>query len=61
MLRFILYEGTCTTPLKARKDKGKIIKKWRAEIMERVTRIELALLAWKARALPLSYTRISNA
>lgn len=25
--------------------------------MERVTRIELAQLAWKARALPLSYTR----
>ena len=27
--------------------------------MERVTGIEPALLAWKARALPLSYTRLS--
>tara|TARA_R110000868_G_scaffold135187_1_gene347519 strand:+ start:289 stop:522 length:234 start_codon:yes stop_codon:yes gene_type:complete len=30
------------------------------KVMERVTRIELALLAWKARALPLSYTRASK-
>ena len=30
-------------------------------VPERVTRIELALSAWKAEALPLSYTRASVA
>lgn len=29
--------------------------------MERVTRIELAQPAWKAGALPLSYTRVERA
>ena len=29
--------------------------------MERVTRIELALTAWEAAALPLSYTRAATA
>ena len=30
------------------------------DFMERVKRIELSQLAWKARALPLSYTRING-
>jgi hypothetical protein len=38
---------------------GAIVALTRASAVERVTRIELAWPAWKAGALPLSYTRIS--
>ena len=58
---------TTNGPLMAREDRitqpvrglgGTITPLTRAIARERVTRIELAWPAWKAGALPLSYTRI---
>jgi hypothetical protein len=59
---------TANGPLMARDDRiapsvggpsGTITSLARAFTVERVTRIELAWPAWKAGALPLSYTRVS--
>src|SRR4029450_10144584 len=44
---------------RARDVGGAIATLTRAFAVERVTRIELAWPAWKAGALPLSYTRVS--